>query len=80
MPEAVEEVLGYELVIDVAGPGVQDRVRIEGRTLGDLEPGYVDHDGYRFERYPGDVEGEFVEVRADYIITRRAGRAGGASC
>jgi hypothetical protein len=65
----MREIIGYRLVVDVIGPGVRERIEREVGDLLELQPKWVDHSGYSFERYEGD-DGDFIEIRMDYIITR----------
>lgn len=70
MPETREEILGYELIVDVSGPGVRDRIEVQGKSPEELEPEVIEIEGYRFQRYAGE-QGEYVDIRHDYVVSRR---------
>lgn len=71
---ARQEVVGYELTINVAGPGFSDVVRVEAETPGELFPLMIEVSGLEFERYGEASDDEYVEVRRDYIVARRIRR------
>lgn len=71
-PEAPQrEFLHWALVITVAGPGYRGTVTVEDEDQLNLVPKHVDVNGVIFERYPGELEEEYTEVRFDYIVERR---------
>lgn len=58
----------YRLVVNVAGPGFSDRIKVEDEDRDALEPTEVEVNGLVYERY--GTEEDYVEVRRDYIIAR----------
>lgn len=62
------EVVGYVLVIIIAGVNIRDKVSIEVDDLLDLRPSYPANRGYIYERY--GEETDYVEVRLDLIVQR----------
>jgi hypothetical protein len=58
----------YRLLVNVAGPGFADRIKIEAETVEELEPLEVEVGGLVYERY-GSLE-DYVEIRRDYVIAR----------
>lgn len=67
MSDETREVIGWELSITIAAPGVQEQVvRVETDDRLDLVP--IGADDVDFERY-GDEE-DYVEIRASFIVKR----------
>lgn len=60
----------YVLTLTVAGPGFRESYDITADTIQELQPIVVDLNGLSYERYEGGGEGEFFEVRFDYIVAR----------
>jgi hypothetical protein len=61
--------MSYIMVIDIAGPNMRDRIKINGDSPSDLEPLFVNHNGIDYERY-GDDDGGYIEIRRDHVVTR----------
>lgn len=61
----------YELAIQIAAPDYFNTVRIESEYLHELMPTIVEYGDLIYERYPGEIEGTFVDVRCSYIVTKR---------
>lgn len=64
----------YRLVVDVAGPGLRDQIVVEDTNLERLDRAVVQKSPEpNWERYGGD-DGEYVEVRSDYVVMRTMSR------
>lgn len=68
--EETREIVGFELELIVVGPDYRDRIRLSDTDLAGLRPTYEDVHGLTFERYRGDSDDEYVEIRFDYVISR----------
>lgn len=68
---AEPERIAWRLVLTVAGPNYSDTIEIEADDTMELEPQHVDVAGLTYERYMGATPDEWLEVRFDYIVSRK---------
>lgn len=69
-----EEIVVYCLTLTVAGPNYRDIIELEDERMEALEPTFPEINGLTYERYIGETVDEYVEVRFDYVVSRRLER------
>ena len=62
--------VGYRLIVNVAGPGFADEVKIEAKMdeRESLTPKFIKQEGVNWERYGTDDD--FIEIRRDFVVAR----------
>lgn len=68
MADEEREIIGWRKVINVAGPGFSDTIKIIAADRIELEATIVESEGLVYERYGTDEEA--VEIRRDYVVAR----------
>lgn len=64
------EVDHYELLVEVHGPYFHDRVVLEDPDPRGLEPEFVVCGNALFERYRGEDESSWTDIRAEFVVSR----------
>lgn len=65
-----DEIDGYRLVINVAGPGFSEKIELVLDDRSEADPEIVEVHGLAYERYCGVNADDWVEIRVDYVVAR----------